>query len=108
MTTFRLGDAIPYGMHEHLKELVEAGVIKLNITDIVFDKEFRENVLEDAEIILRDGNCGGSQCETRDGIIEAIESHLRSIGIKNSRTIALCAQLFLVEHGKSPSELLGN
>lgn len=93
-------------MKRNFDELIREGILRLNGNNIVFDEGFRDGILEDTEIILRDGNCGGSQCETRDGIREAIESTLRSRNILDKRTIALCAELFLVEHGKTPAEIL--
>ena len=100
----KLRDTVPQEMHDNAEELRRVGVVRFLGDNLVFDREFSVGVLENASSIMRDASCRGSQCETRDAIRNAIATMLRSREVRNPRTITLCSELFILEHGKAPIE----
>ena len=103
----KLSDILSKEMLRNLANLKRGGVLKVTEKNVEFDKVFRDSVLEDAGINLENHKCKGSQCETRDSIREAVTKALTDKGVKDSSTINLCAELFIVEHGKTPGDLAG-
>ena len=100
----KLRDTVPQEMHDNAEELRRVGILRFLGDTLVFDREFSDGVLENASSIMRDASCRGSQCETRDAIRDAIAAMLGSRGMRNPRTITLCSELFILEHGKAPVE----
>lgn len=105
MPSLKLYDALSNEMLRNLADLSRIGVLRVTGKDVEFDKVFRDSILEDAGINLENHKCKGSQCETRDSIREAVIKVLIGKGVKDSSMMNICAELFIVEHGKTPADL---
>ena len=92
-------------MLRNLAGLSKIGVLRVTEKNVEFDGVFRDSVLEDAGVRLEDHECKGSQCETRDSLREAVIKALISRGVKDSSIINICAELFIIEHGKTAADL---
>lgn len=92
------------GLSKNFDDLLVQGVLISDGNTLRFNETFRSQVLEYSST-LDDIKCRGSQCETREAIREAIDTIMRNRDIHDNATISLCAELFILEHGKTSVEL---
>ncbi|MFB3043710.1 MAG: hypothetical protein ACE1ZC_05470 [Nitrososphaerales archaeon] len=91
-----------------LDHLIDIGVFRTMVKGtsrvLEFSRDFREAVLEHSVPSDRGVECSGLLCEARSSIRQAVRRVL-SEKISNGNTIGICAELFLLEHGKIFHEL---
>ena len=92
----------------HIDALIDIGVIHSTGTGtskvLEFSRDFSEAVLEYSAHSKREIECSGLQCAARSSIRQAVRRIL-SKKISDDNTIGICAELFLLEHGKISLEL---
>lgn len=90
-----------------LDDLIDIGVfhrmVKGTSEALQFSRDFREAVFEHS-VNSDKVECSGLLCEARSSIRQAARAVL-SEKISDGNTIGICAELFLLEHGKIFHEL---